>query len=79
MGGQLSVARPHNGTLSRSLDLLVLLRLLRLDLSPHFRSVDRNAFGRLDAQSHLVAPDLQDGDDDTIVHNDALILLPRQD
>jgi hypothetical protein len=40
--------------------------------------VDGDPCGRLDAEAHLVAPDVDDGDLDLVADHDGFVSLPRE-
>jgi len=48
------------------------------DRVEHFSAVDRNLLGRLDAETNLVAANLDHDDRDVVVDDDALVFFSRQ-
>lgn len=44
----------------------------------HFHPVHRDLLGRFDANTHLVASHVEDGDDKVVVDDDLLVELPAE-
>jgi hypothetical protein len=54
------------------------LLIFALNRFVHLAAVDRDLTRRLDAQSHFVAPHVDDGDDDVVADDDAFVTLPGE-
>jgi hypothetical protein len=61
-----------------SLSSIAIGLVASMDSEIHFLSMHWNALGRFDAQSHFVASDLDDGDDDVIVNADGFVTLAAE-
>ena len=56
-----------------SIEETIIVAKLTLNGFINFSAMDRDAFGRIDTQSDLVTPDLNDCDPDLIIDDDRLV------